>query len=942
MSKNPQKTLAPPWQARQERQLATFRDALKAHPHWLILPRGQHAPEQAVAVYAADSGRRYPDLARLRAARQSHPFLYLGDAQGNRLATWHTATGLLWCHQAWADQFVLADAARELLKAARWAGLEGWRLPNKDELWAFATAAGNPHRRGQNYRLATANGNESYAWLTAGGRCNVDDGGWSVNSGWSGYIFACHDAWGAWPDWRLLVHLAEANYQLVSPDGQLRLACACDASWADEPLAMLAALYSAGQWLRAADDDRRVLLDPADFFVEAQFSHLDYTPCRLPRLEPAQWLDPHKGLWELWGEDSNFLRRMGWRARDPRQDVRAQFVAIDFGTSSTVVAVESATGQPQLLRIGVRDFYAALEPAHFENPTVLECLDFQAFWQVWSEQAQRPPLNWDHMRAAHEAQASWRDNPGDVAVLARILPRLKQWALRNQESVRVRLVDARGYELELPPHTERNPLRGQPLAVSPDDPFDPIELYAWYLGMAINWRGHGLFLRYVLSFPAKYPAEVKGRILASFRRGLLRSLPQSLLQSAPEVLNTFSVEELASEPAAYAAAALPHLGIEPTPEGVPYAVFDFGGGTTDFDFGLYRLPTDEEAAAGYEQVFVHQATSGDNFLGGENLIEHLVYRTFQDNLEELRAKRIQFTRPLDAAPFHGSEALLAHTRAAQTNTVLLAARLRPFFEGETAPTLGQIKIDLLDDKGQKQACELKVPEEALEAFLNERIGAGVRAFLNELRRLRAHWPAQAPIHVLLAGNASRCRTVRALFFEEPWHQLLAEVFGDDAPAIEVHPPLPMDPQNPHAPTAKTGVALGLLALTPGQGVKIIQAVHDKHAGEAPFGWYVGVMRRNRFTPVLSPDTPYGHWHELGVLHQGHFALYVTLSPRAATGMQRGDPELVLLRRDFPGAAEHARLFACALAPGRLRLAVAMHLEEAARATLSEELNLSSG
>ena len=48
-----------------------------------------------------------------------------------------------------------------------------------------------------------------------------------------------------------------------------------------------------------------------------------------------------------------------------------------------------------------------------------------------------------------------------------------------------------------------------------------------------------------------------------------------------ERFNDFSVEELASEPAAFAAAALERLEIEPEDGGVSYAVFDFGGGTTD-------------------------------------------------------------------------------------------------------------------------------------------------------------------------------------------------------------------------------------------------------------------------------------------------------------------------------------------------------------------------
>jgi hypothetical protein len=78
-----------------------------------------------------------------------------------------------------------------------------------------------------------------------------------------------------------------------------------------------------------------------------------------------------------------------------------------------------------------------------------------------------------------------------------------------------------------------------------------------------------------MTFPVAYPIEVKDKILASFRRGLMRSLPESLI--ADEQFNQFSVREWASEPAAYAAAALEKLNIEPTEQGVAYAVFDFGG-----------------------------------------------------------------------------------------------------------------------------------------------------------------------------------------------------------------------------------------------------------------------------------------------------------------------------------------------------------------------------
>ena len=59
---------------------------------------------------------------------------------------------------------------------------------------------------------------------------------------------------------------------------------------------------------------------------------------------------------------------------------------------------------------------------------------------------------------------------------------------------------------------------------------------------------------------------------------------QSSDNSVPQPeFREFTVEERATEPAAYAAAAMKELDIESTEEGLPYAVFDFGGGTADFD-----------------------------------------------------------------------------------------------------------------------------------------------------------------------------------------------------------------------------------------------------------------------------------------------------------------------------------------------------------------------
>lgn len=879
---------------------------LAAHRCWHIVPA---TSDIATGIYDAKTGSCYSTSDNLDTFIKSHPFLYVQDQKGQYYATLHTAKRNLWC---WLDKgnSLNVTAAQAKARESQVGGLQGWRLPNKEELEFFAKDDYNPHRDGSRYRL-----HGKFGWLTDGGFCDTDDGCWRVNKEIGGFLFAVNDCWGGIPTHELWVSIAERGLTLASPNGQARLAPPVpDTTWYGLDL-----LLDKKRHLLNPIDKTRIIPDPFIFFT-----NLDYTPCRLPRLESVQFTDPHKGLWELWGNDAARLKELGLVARDPARDVCNHSVAIDFGTSSTVVAMDDEHGNRRLLRIGVRDFYQVPRGTDFENPTVLEIIDFERLATAWTAQAYRPEVNWDWVHAAHEAQASFRDNPGDTAVLASILPRLKQWALRSAHQT-LRLTDRQGHEIELPALTERNPVRGQPMQVTANDPFDPIELYAWFLGMAINWRGHGLFLKYHLTFPVKYEREAKDKILASFRRGLQRSLPPTLI-AQPGAWQGFSVEEIASEPAAYAAAALPHLGLEPSDDGIPYAVFDFGGGTTDFDYGLWRWANTDETDEGYDQVFEHLHSSGDNFLGGENLLEHLVYASFRQNLDVCREQRIHFTRPLDGQRFTGDEAFVHPTQAAQTNTVLLAAKLRAFLESEDGQLNAQLGIELLNQQSTKTPCELSLDRQALDELLFTRMQNGVREFLNELATVRHELPENVPVHVLLAGNGSRSRHVKALFDPqgEHWPQLLQEVFGPDgSPEIIIHAPLPIREDNHHAPTAKTGVALGLLRLCPGEGVKLIDHVRSTSHDEAPFRYFVGRLgRREEFTPTLTPHTPYQQWHQLGPLPQGVFKLCSSISLRARAGMRQGDPELQIRRLDFPSTNTQDKLFARAIGPTRIELAVA--------------------
>lgn len=828
-------------------------------------------------------------------------FWHVGSSS-DKAMLYDSTTGLLW--DAAPNTSDAHNTALGSKKAAELTlgGLKGWRLPRKIEMTAFAQVMDNPLRGGPHPRLLGA-----CNWLIQGTRIDLDN--FTTDSLRLGYMLACNDA-------------------VQTKGGTQVIQMAIQKGWQLRPYAT-----------NATPLDLDMLYEQPDLLIFYQ--DVDYLSARLPKLEQTQFTDPNRGLWELWGMDPELLARQGIRARDPALDVRDWNVAIDFGTSSTVVAYDD-NDQHKLLRIGVGNYWEQERPEHYENPTVLEFLDFRGLLSIWQREAFRPGVSWDQVRCSHAALQSFRDNKGNPRAVASTLTKLKHWALREADMPRLRLTDRgepKGMEIELPALTLRNPVRGQPLGVSQQDPFDPIELYAWFLGLTINWRGRGLFLRYYMTFPVDYPREIKDKLLASFRRGLQRSLPISLVEQP--VFQRFLVEERASEPAAYAASAMPSLGIAPTVEGTAYAVFDFGGGTTDFDFGYYRLPTAEEEDEGKEEVFEHFGSAGDKFLGGENLLENLAYRVFRHNLDVCRKSRIAFTRPQDAGDFPGSEMFLEQTQAASTNTVMLMARLRPLWEeGQLSSSTGIETLELLNSEEQKKSCQLQIPLDELNAYLQQRIEQGVYNFLAALQKAFAK-RRPSNIHVLLAGNASRSQWVQDTFHNllseqssEQFSRLqqgIAQLYTSLSIALTLHEPLPVDEANPYTPTAKTGVALGLLRLCPGSPVKVINRSQECSGDEAPFAHYVGRIRQGRFQVGIAQGSEYGKWYELGTPNEGVFNLYHSQSPRAHTGtMQQGESGLSKQRLDLYGDLQGQRIFARVIGPSTLEICTAASAESIAR------------
>ena len=119
--------------------------------------------------------------------------------------------------------------------------------------------------------------------------------------------------------------------------------------------------------------------------------------------------DPNRGHWDLWDFDKdndggktldlgeNFI------ARNPVDDVSSGIVAIDFGTSRTVVVYENEYSQILPLQVGSGNGNGINDAAHYENPTVIQFIDIESFLSAYYWRAGRPFTKWSDVKVSHEA-----------------------------------------------------------------------------------------------------------------------------------------------------------------------------------------------------------------------------------------------------------------------------------------------------------------------------------------------------------------------------------------------------------------------------------------------------------------------------------------------------------------------------------------------------------
>lgn len=417
--------------------------------------------------------------------------------------------------------------------------------------------------------------------------------------------------------------------------------------------------------------------------------------------------DVNSGHWELWSDsepeagEGQVIASLekSLIARNPASDIHEDgLIGIDFGTKSTIVSRRDGREKTTLMRIGTGQLNKKAESSHYENPTIMEFINLEKFMADYNTRNGRPETSIDDLRVSHTANNDLKSCTVSDAFYSYFYD-IKQWCGDTERNVKI--IDQQGVERVLPAFVKLE-----------DEEFNPLELYAYYLGLYINNMCNGIYLEYILSFPVTYERTVKEKILESFTAGLKKSLPETILNNE-DIMAKFKVRQGVSEPAAYAITALQGYGFEPEEdEKVLYSIFDFGGGTTDFDFGIWRCADDNKREEKrYDYVIEHFGSEGDKYLGGENLLELMAFEVFKANADLLgRTKKndkdsdekasagFSFSKPRECDDFPGSETLISDSQEARRNTKQLMEALRPFWEGIVGIADGGIaKADESDD-----------------------------------------------------------------------------------------------------------------------------------------------------------------------------------------------------------------------------------------------------
>lgn len=685
---------------------------------------------------------------------------------------------------------------------------------------------------------------------------------------------------------------------------------------------------------------------------ESYLLKCDLRRCGLPEYPRNRLEDIKLGHWDVDKEHPTFYYR------DPVKDYKEEgIIGIDFGTKSTVVVKQEGTNKIDLIRVGSLTLTSNVDKKDYENPTIISCMNLDTFINAYLQKKGRPETSCDDFFVSYNALNDFCHCTSDQ--FYSFYSDLKQWANSEKKDAVVQDNNKVIYKLDESCSIENKTI-------------NPIELYAYYLGMYINNMRNGIYLRYIMSFPVKFSKDTKDLIRNSFEKGIKKSLPESIVSNS-EIMEKFSVKYVLSEPAAYAVSALENSNLDPEDENDKYlyGVFDFGGGTTDFDFGVWRGASEEENGK-YACDYVLECFGADSDpnLGGENILEMIAYHVFKKNKVMAETNSLVCAQPNGEISFAGGESLINNSKEANRNLIILKEAFRPLWEqrdGWERNFINEksdenqkesITLQLVNSKGELTPnCNFEVDTKELIELIKSRIKKGVDSFFScfeNIMRYNDKAKFAEQLHIFLAGNSCKSVFVKEIFndkiknLEDGYMKIQVDLMregkistdgitGDQKPRFVVYAPMSNDNNDNddvnHKPNGKTGVAFGLVKSRPGAKIWVIKNKENDSEAETKFKFYLGTERRKKFECKLKPEYYedgelkyfYDKWKKFQGAGAGVARIYYTEDSRAGADTKGADrlsiDRIPFIEISFD-ADESKNLFIKAVGPRTIGYAVA--------------------
>ena len=136
----------------------------------------------------------------------------------------------------------------------------------------------------------------------------------------------------------------------------------------------------------------------------------------------------------------------------------------------------------------------------YENPTLMKIFSLEKFMSAYKSKEGRPNTKWEDLWVSHAVYDIFAGKSLKEEEVSSILYQIKQWAANDKKNTVIKPVN----------DSNLTTLKSLTDLLEGDD-FNPIEVYAYFIGLYINNRltDHGIYLNYYMSFPSAYDSNTK-------------------------------------------------------------------------------------------------------------------------------------------------------------------------------------------------------------------------------------------------------------------------------------------------------------------------------------------------------------------------------------------------------------------------------------------------